>query len=716
MKRNFVTSLGGTSYWTKRRQIRNNTKQRMKEVKECLQTSNEITESEDENVTQKVPVLQTTQDDAQLTGSDTDDDAERLQESSVLLDSESHHFLDSNLTNISVDCEDIEFLHRSSDDEQEVLHKTDTGNIDLPGTNDLKEQLAEWAVKFNISQVSLKNLLEILKPYCKDLPRDPRSLLSTPREYTIKSIGNGSYYHFGIKEHIVKAIQGGYTAQNSEVFISINIDGLPLYKSSKTQVWPILGMINDATTLSNFDPFTIGVFCGVSKPDNIDAFLEDFVGEMKLLYQNGVQVDEKTFVVKIKCFVCDAPARAYLKQTKGHNAYHGCERCTQHGVWLNKVTFPDCSASLRTDKEFATKQDPNHHGPTNSPLQDLPVGLVSQFVLDPMHLIYLGVLRRLLWLWLKSPVSNRCRIGSIQIRAISECLVNFQGFIPREFARKCRSLYDMERWKATELRQFLLYSGIVALKKRLPPDFYEHFLLLFVAVFSLSSPDLYMQFCDYANQLLNGFVRHFSSLYGSNMLVYNVHNLIHVATDVRRYGPLDTFSAFKFESFLGRLKKLIRKPNQPLSQIVRRIAESEANVAVFNGRQEQHKIEPKKEHSMGPLPFMQFAHCQYTTVENNGLFYSITKPDNCVKIGKKIYLIRNIICQKDKEVKLVCENYTKTGSFFTYPLCSTEIGIYEVSHLSGHTEVYPITDIKCKYVRLPYLQNFVVIPMLNHCL
>ena len=67
-------------------------------------------------------------------------------------------------------------------------------------------------------------------------------------------------------------------------------------------------------------------------------------------------------------------------------------------------------------------------------------------------LIYLGVMRRLLWLWIKAPVNINCRIGSIQVRAISECLVNFQGFIPWEFVRKCHSLHDMERWKATKLR------------------------------------------------------------------------------------------------------------------------------------------------------------------------------------------------------------------------------------------------------------------------
>ena len=751
MDPSFSRSRKGNSYWTKWREIRENTEHQMGAVRELLQkrksnaiidaanckgniandSSNEATKLEEIYLPKKL--LRSTRGAAQI-----------LQENnspctSTAINPESSQLFNlTSAANNSVSYENKEILLSSSDENdipdvlQHFFNETvadtngdyetfglnnsssdeyDETNIhNLPGIEDLKEELAKWSVKFNITQVSLNHLLQILKPFFKDLPCDPRSLLSTPRKYKIKTITNGSYFHFGIEKYIVRTIQSGYNVQNNEVCISVNIDGVPLFKSSKIQLWPILGLIND---VPNSDPFTIGVFCGDSKPGNVNEFLDDFVGEMKSLYQNGLQVGGRTVSVKVKCFICDAPARAYLKQTKGHNAYHGCERCTQHGVWLNKVTFPDCSASLRTDEDFAMKRDIDHHGPTKSPLQKLPVGLVSQFVLDPMHLIYLGVVRRLLWLWIKAPVNSSGRIGSIQVRAISGCLVNFQRFIPREFVRKCRSLYEMERWKATELRQFLLYSGIVAVRKHLSPQAYEHFLLLHVAVFSLSSPDLYKRFSGYANQLLHGFVSHFGSLYGNSMLVYNVHNLIHIATDVERYGPLDTFSAFKFESFLGRLKRLMRKPNQPLSQLIRRLAESEANAMHVKMHAKHEKIEPKKKHTMGPLPFSHYAHCQFTAVTYKGLFYSINAPDNCVKIGKNICIIRNILCKEGEEVKFVCETYNKVESFFTYPLCSSKLGIYEVSHVSGHVSICPITDIKCKYVRLPHQQNFVVIPLLN---
>lgn len=58
------------------------------------------------------------------------------------------------------------------------------------------------------------------------------------------------------------------------------------------------------------------------------------------------------------------------------------------------------------------------------------------------------------------------------------------------------------------------------------------------------------------------FVVKFAKLYGEDILVYNVHGLLHLAMDVEKFGPLDNnyYSAFMFESFLGNLKRLVRKP------------------------------------------------------------------------------------------------------------------------------------------------------------
>ena len=81
----------------------------------------------------------------------------------------------------------------------------------------------------------------------------------------------------------------------------------------------------------------------------------------------------------------------------------------------------------------------------SSPLKPLSVGVVTQFPLDCMHLVCLGVMKRLIWLWAKGPVANLTRIGTHSIETISSALLTFSRFLPKEFRRKCRAIDEMER-------------------------------------------------------------------------------------------------------------------------------------------------------------------------------------------------------------------------------------------------------------------------------
>ena len=101
--------------------------------------------------------------------------------------------------------------------------------------------------------------------------------------------------------------------------------------------------------------------------------------------------------------------------------------------------------------------------------------------------------------------------------------------------------------------------------------------MLFVSINCLSSPLFANTYCSYADELLHVFVNKVGSLYGEDQYVYNVHCLVHLAKDVMRYGTLDRFSAFPFESYLGKLKKLTKNPKFPLQQVIRRLSEQRGN-------------------------------------------------------------------------------------------------------------------------------------------
>jgi len=86
-------------------------------------------------------------------------------------------------------------------------------------------------------------------------------------------------------------------------------------------------------------------FSGPSKPPV--CFLNDFVCELKELMSNEMTVNGTMICVKLHSFVCDAPARAFIKCTKLHSGYSSCERCDQHGEWCGKVIFSSTGLEIR---------------------------------------------------------------------------------------------------------------------------------------------------------------------------------------------------------------------------------------------------------------------------------------------------------------------------------------------------------------------------------
>ena len=123
-----------------------------------------------------------------------------------------------------------------------------------------------------------------------------------------------------------------------------------------------------------------------------------------------------------------------------------------------------------------------------------------------MHLVCLGVTRRLLY-YFKGTFKGISvgRLSYVQLNQISNSLTALHGKLPSEFARQPRSLAELDHWKATELRNFLLYTGSVVLKGIIGVNECKHFLSLSVAIRLLCEEDkdegsFYLNF---AKELLN---------------------------------------------------------------------------------------------------------------------------------------------------------------------------------------------------------------------
>lgn len=474
------------------------------------------------------------------------------------------------------------------------------------------EKLASWAVNFRVKQNAIDNLLTEVLPAVPsyeelNLPKTCRTLLKTRKKTTLKMVEPGHYFHFGLVRGITFMLgrYGFHLKENmlKEFRFLVNTDGLPIAKASGSQVWPIQCRFFDSAMV-NWPPFVLGIYHGNHKPKYANDYMKDFVNEVIQLQRTGFVHNGNLIKISVFGFTCDAPANAMIKCIKSHTAYESCPKCEVHGKWAGRVVLLETSAPARIHENFINKTQDGHHNGTSSILENLGIDMITSFAIDYMHCVCLGVVRKLLWLWIRGPL--RTRIGRQNIDRISALLVGIANFIPCDFARKPRSLNELPRWKATELRQFLLYTGPAVLKeifKGKPlQDFYDNFMLLHTGIKILSLPHLCQDpvLNNYAKELLIAFVQHCKIIYGEWFISYSVHCLIHLADDVIKFGHLDNFSTFPFENNMKKIKAMIRKNERPLIQIVRRIFEEETNVT-SSCQTSTEKTVLKKKHTGGPI-------------------------------------------------------------------------------------------------------------------
>ena len=97
-----------------------------------------------------------------------------------------------------------------------------------------------------------------------------------------------------------------------------------------------------------------------------------------------------------------------------------------------------------------------------------------------MHLVCLGVVRRMLNFLCSGP--RVCKLSQQHLHIISDRLHGLRNQLPSELPRQPRSLKHLKRWKATEYKQFLLYTGMSVLKDVVTKEVNEHFLCLSVSI------------------------------------------------------------------------------------------------------------------------------------------------------------------------------------------------------------------------------------------
>ncbi|KAG0445238.1 hypothetical protein HPB47_017983 [Ixodes persulcatus] len=380
-----------------------------------------------------------------------------------------------------------------------------------------------------------------------------------------------------------KKLQSSRTLGESDLTLTVNTDGSPVFTSSGASVWPIQFTVNELPVPQRFQVSVLaGLWFGKGHP-NMTLFFGKFVEGVKSMQpvtwqHEGTEHSSRAYIL---CCCVDAPARASVQNMVLFNGYYGCPWCLIKGDYvdgsLRFLSFEDArgrtSAGVLRDMKLALESSlviNGYKGP--SPAVGLPdFDLVWGFTVEYMHAVLLGVIRQITEILLSSVNSNeRFYIGSpSSVAALDRRLLSITP--PHCVTRLPRSLATRSNWKASEWRHWLLYYCLPCTLGILHPRYWSHLAKLVEGVHLLLREELTSSSIDRADALLRTFVASTATLYKDQAMTFNIHQMLHLAEAARQMGPLWGHSAFVFESGNGRLVKLVTGANGVPSQIVERV-------------------------------------------------------------------------------------------------------------------------------------------------
>ncbi|EZA48537.1 hypothetical protein X777_13718 [Ooceraea biroi] len=556
-----------------------------------------------------------------------------------------------------------------------------------------------------MSHTQVSAVLQVLRthPCLSSLPKDCRTLLKTPRTtHPTFNIAGGEYLHLGFEAGILSILQQTCPEliPRDTLMIDCSTDGVTLDVQGKIQMWPI--QIRIANIPRN-KPEIVGIWRGSSKPTNAQELFQHFVDEVRdVLNREGIIFHNQLKLIKMRCFIADSPARAFVLGHKGHGSIFPCSKCWIRGNWLRRgvVVYRGIQHRSRTDEEYRQKIDGEHHTDSDSVLLTLGMGLITQTVFDYMHIVCLGVVPKINSVFVDGKYNPSLKLSTRLLEIMTTCLQHVHNYCPKEFSRKPQLIKKYGGFKATENRHLLLYTAPAVYYGLINPAAYKHFLLLHSAIRVLVSSSLSEDRLDFAHTALSIFVNRAEDIYGPEFLSYITHCLLHLVDDVRRFGSLNELSMFPYENNMTYFRKVCRKPHQHLQQIINRRFEKfqvpqNINITEEVMRSTRPWVSPVVFNA--PLDSRQFQ------ILDTGKFrISVKNQDNTIILqNSKIYLVQSIILSRE-HYQLAVKEFCRVEDFFDVGLPSSSLGVFRCSVLSDEVIIVDLNEVHSKCFRMPY--------------
>ncbi|XP_058624866.1 uncharacterized protein LOC131536150 isoform X2 [Onychostoma macrolepis] len=201
------------------------------------------------------------------------------------------------------------------------------------------------------ADTNLKNgayfLVLNLSSQIKDILENPKNTLDRKRSTNgiISDIHSGMEYE--------KLIRSGKISEE-DVCLLWNCDGIPVFKSSNCQLWPIQCQIIELDPKERNNNICIPCIWFGDKKPNMTTLLTPFVDELQELEQNGIQwtdTQNQQHLSKVHALVCssDSVARPQIRNTKQFNGTYGCDFCYHKAGGSYAYINPE--PSLRCESE-----------------------------------------------------------------------------------------------------------------------------------------------------------------------------------------------------------------------------------------------------------------------------------------------------------------------------------------------------------------------------
>lgn len=383
------------------------------------------------------------------------------------------------------------------------------------------------------------------------------------------------------------------------------------------------------------------------------------------------------------------------------------------------MIFPETNAPLRNDADFRAGVYEAHYKKRTVIENIIGLDMINHFPIgDALHLIDMGVTKRFLQGFMSGSLNNfNAKLSAHQINQISDFLT--ATVLPQEFNRQLRALGEVKFWKATEFRSFLFYVSPVIMQAFFKHEIYEHFMNFFCAIVICSKHGQSSHNYEIAQCMIYDFLEGIKILYGRSLFTSNIHNLCHLVDDVKRLGPLDTFTAYTAESKLFQIKRLVRTGNLPLSQVARRISELQHNLPNYMA----------KKNNQSPIMFRKKVYDKTRVCEMMRIFlcesnntpydlYSFVRMENfCINAHRdadrwilakfrdefKIYCIEYVMHDpKSNTIKLFGRRLHTITNLFNKPVISSQLQIYSSNlQFEEQCEVIDVGNVYAKMVKIP---------------